>query len=100
MACPYGVIRYHADPLAPAGKTVAVKCDNCIARQHRGQIPACVEVCKAGALTFEESDRAMKKKTDQVARSVTAEAAPPEHAEGFALLRTVKKSITEINLAR
>lgn len=100
MACPYGVIRYHADPLAPAGKTVAVKCDNCIARQHKGQIPACVEVCKAGALTFEESDRAMKKKTDQVARSVTAEAAPPEHAEGFALLRTVKKSITEINLAR
>ncbi|MFW5931143.1 MAG: 4Fe-4S dicluster domain-containing protein [Desulfosalsimonas sp.] len=100
MACPYGVIRYHKDPLAPAGKVVAVKCDNCIARQHKGQIPACVEVCKAGALTFEESDRAMKKKTDQVARSVTAEAAAPEQAEGFALLRTVKKSITEINLAR
>ncbi|MFP4451894.1 MAG: 4Fe-4S dicluster domain-containing protein [Desulfobacterales bacterium] len=100
MACPYGVIRYHADPLAPAGKTVAVKCDNCIARQHKGQIPACVEMCKAGALTFEESDRAMKKKTDQVARSLSAEAAQPEHAEGFVLLRTVKKSITEINLAR
>ncbi|MFP3998380.1 MAG: 4Fe-4S dicluster domain-containing protein [Desulfobacterales bacterium] len=100
MACPYGVIRYHADPLAPAGKTVAVKCDNCIARQHKGQIPACVEMCKAGALTFEESDRAMKKKTDQVARSLSAEAAPPEQAEGFVLLRTVKKSITEINLAR
>lgn len=100
MACPYGVIRYHADPLAPAGKTVAVKCDNCIARQHKGLIPACVEVCKVGALTFEEMDSAMKRKTDMVARSTTAEAAPPEQAEGFALLHTVKKARTEINLFR
>ncbi|MFP4158853.1 MAG: 4Fe-4S dicluster domain-containing protein [Desulfobacterales bacterium] len=100
MACPYGVIRYHADPLAPAGKTIAVKCDNCIARQHKGLIPACAEACKTGALTFEESDRAMKKKTDQVAKSVTAEAALPEQAPGFALLNTVKKAITEINLSR
>ncbi|MFW5875063.1 MAG: 4Fe-4S dicluster domain-containing protein [Desulfosalsimonas sp.] len=100
MACPYGVIRYHEDPLAPAGKAVAVKCDNCIARQHKGQVPACVEVCKTGALTFEESDSAMKRKTDMVARSVTAEAAAVEHSEGFALLRTVKKAITEINLVK
>ncbi len=100
MACPYGVIRYHADFLAPAGKTVAVKCDNCVARQHRGQIPACVEICKVGALTFEEMDRAMKRRTNEVARSATADTAPPEQAPGFSLLHTVKKARTEINLSR
>ncbi|MCF8025884.1 MAG: 4Fe-4S dicluster domain-containing protein [Desulfobacteraceae bacterium] len=100
MACPYGVIRYHEDPLVPAGKTVAIKCDNCTARQQKGLIPACVEVCKTGALTFEESDRAMKRKTVQVARSVTAEAPPSEQSQGFALLHTVKKAITEINQSR
>lgn len=100
MACPYGVIRYHADPLAPAGKTIAVKCDNCLARQHRGEIPACVETCKTGALTFEEMERAMKRKTDTVARSVTTDTALPEKAPGFVLLHTVKKARTEINLSR
>ncbi len=100
MACPYGVIRYHADPLAPAGKAVAIKCDNCIARQRKGMIPACVEICKAGALTFEEPDHSMKRKTDMVARSVSAEARPPEQSPGFALLNTLKKALTEINLAR
>lgn len=100
MACPYGVIRYHADPLAPASKTIAVKCDNCIARQHKGLIPACVAVCKVGALTFEEMDAAMKKKTDQVARSISAEAIAADHAPGFSLLNTIKRAQKEINLSR
>ena len=71
MACPYGVIRFHEDATAPFGKTVAVKCDNCDQRQMEGLIPACVEVCKSNALTFEESTDAMKRKTDEVARSVS-----------------------------
>lgn len=69
MACPYGVIRYAEDPQAPPGKVVAVKCDNCVHRQARGEIPACVEMCKVGALTFEEPTAAMKRRTGEVAAS-------------------------------
>lgn len=92
MACPFGVIRYHEDTQAPPGKVVAVKCDNCIERQQDGQIPACVEICKVGALTFEESDAAMKRKTDAVARSVTHGAETPLPPSGYDLLRTVRKA--------
>lgn len=96
MACPFGVIRYHQDAEAPPGRTVAVKCDNCLARQDRGLLPACVEVCKSGALTFEEMDAAQHRKTREVARSVSREAgfAPP--APGFALLAAVKRAQMEL----
>ncbi len=97
MACPFGVIRYHQERSAFPGKTVALKCDNCIDRQRHGLIPACVETCKSGALTFEESDAAQKRKTDAVARTVSAEAAgesliPP----GIALLNAVKKAYVHV----
>ncbi|MBR9980880.1 MAG: 4Fe-4S dicluster domain-containing protein [Desulfatitalea sp.] len=90
MVCPFGVLRYHPDVLAPPDKTVAVKCDNCIARQQKGQIPACVEACRTGALTFEPLDGAMRRKTDAVSRTVSAgrrEVPPPA---GYALLTTIK----------
>jgi carbon-monoxide dehydrogenase iron sulfur subunit len=92
MACPFGVIRYHQEHTAPLGKTVAVKCDNCLARLRQGRLPACVAVCKTGALTFEETEAALKRKTDAVARSVSpdAESAPP--APGFALLNAARKA--------
>ena len=94
MACPFGVIRYANDPGAPPGKTVAVKCDNCVERQSLGLVPACVEVCKVNALTFEESDEAMKRRTSEVAESVwsPAEARPAGRSRAFDLLQTVKKA--------
>ncbi len=96
MACPFGVIRYNEDIYAPPKKVVAVKCDNCIGRQSRGLVPACVEVCKCGALTFESDSQALKRKTDEVARSVSADAACAPVAPGFDLLNAVKK--VQINL--
>ncbi|MDM8524757.1 4Fe-4S dicluster domain-containing protein [Desulfococcaceae bacterium HSG8] len=92
MACPFGVIRYYQDHTAPPGKTVAVKCDNCLERQEQGLIPACAEVCKSGALTFEETSDAMKRKTDVVARSVSADISQTELSPGFALLNTIRKA--------
>ena len=92
MACPYGVIRYHEEHAAPPGKIVAVKCDNCHERQTQGLIPACVETCKVDALTFEEQDLAMKRKTDEVARSVSVSAEALELSPEFALLNTIKRA--------
>jgi carbon-monoxide dehydrogenase iron sulfur subunit len=98
MACPFGVIRYHEDGSAPPGKTVAVKCDNCYERQQAGLIPACVEACKSGALRFAERAEALKRKTDEVARTVSAGAVPVELAPGFTLLNAMKRQ--QIELAR
>ena len=92
MACPYGVIRFHEDSVAPPGKTVAVKCDNCDQRQAQGLIPACVEVCKSGALTFEEMSEAMKRKTDAVARTISQEGADTPLSPSFTLLTSAKRA--------
>ena len=92
MACPYGVIRFHEDSTAPPEKIVAVKCDNCDQRQAEGLIPACVEVCKSGALTFEESTDALKRKTDEVARSVSREAEEMSLSPAFSLLTAAKRA--------
>ena len=92
MACPYGVIRFHEDLIAPPGKKVAVKCDNCDERRATGLIPACVEVCKTGALTYEELADAMKRKTDEVARSVSAEAEKSPGPASLELLAAAKKA--------
>ena len=97
MACPFGVIRYHEDCAAPLGKAIAVKCDNCLERQEQGKIPACAEVCKSGALTFEEIGDAMKRKTDEVARSVSPDGIEMPLSPGFALLNTVKQAQMVMN---
>ena len=98
MACPFGVLRYHPDLVAPPGKTVAVKCDNCDQRQQRGLIPACVEVCKCGALTFEEEDAALKRRTDEVSRSVwAADQDAASGSPGWDLLNAVKKAEVTMN---
>ena len=92
MACPFGVIRYHEDCSAPPKKTVAIKCDNCLERQLQGQMPACVEVCKTGALTFETSSQSLKRKTDAVSRSISAGSELPQGSGGLNLLNTIKRA--------
>jgi carbon-monoxide dehydrogenase iron sulfur subunit len=69
-----------------------VKCDNCSARVAKGQTPACVEICKAGALTYEEMDDAMRRKTRAVARSMSADAGQPAVPAGVALLKSIRQS--------
>lgn len=91
MACPFGVLRYHEDTFAPPGKVIAVKCDNCHARQLEGLIPACVEICKVAALTFEVPADALKRKTDEVARSVSVGAEKGELPPGVQLMHTMKR---------
>lgn len=97
MACPFGVIRYHEDMLAPPGKTVAVKCDNCIDRIAAGSIPACVSACLTKALTFETPKDALKRRTNAVARSVSIENPSVNGSPAFDLLQAVKKKMIEIN---
>ena len=46
LACPFGVIR-----LDEKARTI-IKCDQCIERLNRGEMPACVSSCPTGALEF------------------------------------------------
>ena len=97
MACPYGVLRFHEDPFGPPGHAIAVKCDNCSARTAKGQIPACVEICKAGALTYEEMDAAMRRKTRDVSRSMSTDTDRPAIPAGVALLKSIKQSELQLS---
>jgi carbon-monoxide dehydrogenase iron sulfur subunit len=64
MACPFAVVRYYS--YIP-NREAAHKCDQCIGRQKEGKIPACVEVCKVGALLFDEVNRTMDKDAEKLA---------------------------------
>lgn len=55
MVCPFDAVTFHAVADGGAVRVSAVKCDGCIDRLRRGEAePACVEVCKAGALVYGE----------------------------------------------
>jgi len=45
VACPFGVPRYEWNAVVPAVR----KCDLCVERLGRGEVPACVEACPAEA---------------------------------------------------
>lgn len=98
MACPFGVIRYYPDPWTRPGQTVAIKCDNCLHRQAQGQVPACVEACKTGALRFEEENQALRRRTQEVARWTAAATEQEQQAPGFALMNQLKQKAARAGL--
>jgi len=71
MVCPFDVIRYYRSPTVQLDKTVALKCDHCIDRQRRGEIPACVEACKVGALEFGDINELAKSAAAKLSRAVS-----------------------------
>lgn len=54
MACPFGIIQFKPVRQLGPEREVNAKCDGCLERRGRGEIPACVEACKTGALAFGE----------------------------------------------
>jgi carbon-monoxide dehydrogenase iron sulfur subunit len=74
MVCPFDVIGYYRSAVVLRGRTVALKCDHCVERQQVGQIPACVEVCKAGALEFGDINELVKSASAKLAKAVSVAA--------------------------
>ncbi len=60
MVCPFDVLTYYAQGNGAPARVAATKCDGCVDRARRGEDPACVEVCKAGALVFGELNDLVK----------------------------------------
>jgi len=78
MVCPFDVITFHALSDGARPRVVAVKCDGCIERERRGQIPACAESCKVGALVYGELNDLMREGRLRGARAVLAASAEIE----------------------
>jgi anaerobic carbon-monoxide dehydrogenase iron sulfur subunit len=72
MACPFGVLTYAPLVAAPDKPAVALKCDQCPAREKVGQTPACVTACKVGALTYGDWPTAQEDKGRAIARAFFA----------------------------
>jgi carbon-monoxide dehydrogenase iron sulfur subunit len=71
MVCPFDVITYFPSAKVKSGKSVALKCDNCIDRQKQDRLPACVEICKVGALQFGDVNELAKKARTRLGKSVS-----------------------------
>jgi anaerobic carbon-monoxide dehydrogenase iron sulfur subunit len=94
MACPFGVIRYH---VYFTRREAAHKCDQCAARQREGKVPACTEVCKTGALVFEDYNRVMDRSTDEIASLVYLGIREKAKEKGpFETLAMYKNSLQEL----
>jgi len=78
MVCPFDVISFHSLSEGAQPHVAAVKCDGCIGRVRRGQIPACVEVCKVGALVYGELNELVKEGRLRETRAVLAASAEVE----------------------
>jgi len=50
MACPFGIPRYEWESPTP----LVQKCTLCYSRLEQGELPACVDICPEGVLTFGE----------------------------------------------
>jgi carbon-monoxide dehydrogenase iron sulfur subunit len=92
MACPFGVLTYAPAPTAPERAAVALKCDQCPDRGRVSRLPACVEACKVGALTYGDWEDAQEDKGRSLARAFfaslkAAESAPPALPEAIRLRR-------------
>jgi len=73
IACPFDVITFHQVWNVKVRREINFKCDHCVERQARGEIPACVEACKTEALEFGEINEIVKRgRRDYTIRITTA----------------------------
>lgn len=89
MVCPFDIISFDKVWNIRLDHEVNTKCDHCIDRQRNGEVPACVEACKTGALEFgDANDIIRSSRKDFTVRTTLAlkgEEAPsiPANIEAF-----------------
>jgi carbon-monoxide dehydrogenase iron sulfur subunit len=74
VVCPFDVVAFHKSWNIRLDKEINYKCDHCIERQERGEIPACVEACKTEALIFGEINELAKRGRRDFTLRLTANA--------------------------
>lgn len=105
LVCPFDVLTFYPAIALEPDRQVAIKCDHCIERRKQGQIPACVEACKVGALVFGELNELVKDARTQLAVRVSSgvgelqpeQAGLPEHISAWrALGESVSRAGKEV----
>lgn len=95
IACPFGIIQFKE--LYGVDRIVNAKCDNCIGRQMSGEIPACVEACKTGALEFGDMNELIRTSrkdfTVRLIKSKGTEVEVPKIPENIKLFRNFLEKI-------
>jgi len=81
MVCPFDALTFDPQAVGTGERTVAVKCDGCVEQVRRGEIPACVDACKVGALVFGELNDLVAQGRLQTAGSVLAAVTAGEASE-------------------
>jgi len=77
MVCPFDAVTFHPAKVDGTVRVAATKCDGCIDRLRAGDVPACVEACKVGALVYGEVNELVAEgRLGQAAIALTA--ATPE----------------------
>ena len=101
MACPFGIIRFEKVHQLDTDREVNAKCDNCIARQRAGTIPACAEACKTGALEFGDADELVRSsRKDFTLRLIGAQetgAEMPKMPANIRAFRAIMAELAELN---
>jgi anaerobic carbon-monoxide dehydrogenase iron sulfur subunit len=100
MACPFGIITFQRVHQLNGNREVNAKCDNCIGKLNEGEIPACAQACKTGALEYGDvNDLIRKARTDFTMRLIRSEGSDlnvpvlPEHIKAY---RAVMESIANL----
>ncbi|WP_027364048.1 4Fe-4S dicluster domain-containing protein [Desulfotruncus alcoholivorax] len=62
LACPFSIPKYEWDKTFPRVR----KCQMCAGRVAKGEKPACVEVCPAGALTYGKHEEMIKAAKERI----------------------------------
>jgi len=60
MVCPFDAVTFHEQRNGTRPHVAASKCDGCVDRIRRAEVPACVEACKVGALVFGDVNDAVR----------------------------------------
>jgi len=94
VVCPFDVVAFHRSWNIHLDKEINYKCDHCIERQTRGEIPACVEACKTGALVFGEINEIAKQGRRDFTLRLTANA---ERAEAVPAMPEIVTMWRETN---
>ncbi|MFH0966336.1 MAG: 4Fe-4S dicluster domain-containing protein [Methanobacteriota archaeon] len=100
MACPFGIISFQQVHQIESSREVNAKCDNCISRLREGQIPACAQACKTGALEFGDINNLIRETraefTMRLIRSQGTEVKVPVMPDNIRAYKAVMESIANI----
>ncbi|MFX1304027.1 MAG: 4Fe-4S dicluster domain-containing protein [Promethearchaeota archaeon] len=75
IACPFNAVSFNPSWRVSIEREIANKCDNCHERITNDLIPACVEACKTGALSYGDINEIIKKERRAIGKTAAQFAA-------------------------